>query len=508
MRPARTFVFFLVAVIAATACQVDADVLLQMREDGSGTLTVTVTLDPEAAARIPDLAEQLQIDDLEAAGWRVEGPSTVEGGALQLRATKAFETPEQGAQVLTELTGDQGIFRDVRLDRSDAFARTTYSFEATADAGRGVVALTDEALAEVIGGEGFGGQLERIEAETGQPADEQVTLTLRVQLPGESRSWAIEPGGAAEQLDVERQELRPVPLALVGGAVLSGLAGIGLLVGRTIAALRRRRRPAEVPARVASDEDVPPGTVRAEEISWADGGHAPGSGAAGAVSDEHPVDAAATRTSEDDASAARRLELVVLDVAGVVFTTGRDTTEHLTTFVRDRGSSLERHAVATTWELAAEGRLTVGELWGSLGLTEDPGDLSDEFLARHRLRAGVRELLERLQSRELPVAGVADDVAEWSRKLRTTHKLDHLTRAWIVSGDVGERLPGGAVLGRVIQVTGIEARNALFISDRAAHLDAARSFGFAGALFVPEGGAAIPAGVAYPVITSLDELSP
>src|SRR4029450_9346843 len=79
MRWARVFFLLLLGALTA-ACQVDADVLVQMRDDGSGAVTVTVTLDPEAAARIPDLTDQLQVDDLEAVGWRVDGPSTVEGG--------------------------------------------------------------------------------------------------------------------------------------------------------------------------------------------------------------------------------------------------------------------------------------------------------------------------------------------------------------------------------------------------------------------------------------------
>lgn len=511
MRLARSVIFTLVLVVLAAACQVDADVVVQMDDDGSGTVTVMVTLDPEAAARIPDLADQLQVDDLEAVGWRVDGPSTVEGGALQITATRAFETPGQGAQVLTELTGPEGILQDVELTRSREFARTTFAFRADADATEGVASLADEALAGVLGGDGFGGQLEQIEADTGKPADEQVDLTLQVQLPGAGETWAIESGAPAEELAVDHRELRPAPLALVGGALICALVGFGLLIGRTIGAVRRRGKARAVAAPPPRPDDVPEGAVRADAIPWAGSSPADADRAAVAVAtatrtDAEPVDEIDDIEEVEEATG-RKLALVVLDVTGIVLTTGRETVDLLTTFARQRGGSLDRAAVEPSWELAAEGRLTVGELWASLGLTDDPGDLSDEFLALHRVRPGVRELLERLQRRELPVAGVADDIAEWSRKLRTTHKLDHLTRAWIVSGDVGERLPGGAVLGRVIQVTGTEARNALLISDRVGHLDAARSFGFAGALYVPNG-EAVPAGVTYPLVRDFDALVP
>jgi FMN phosphatase YigB (HAD superfamily) len=204
----------------------------------------------------------------------------------------------------------------------------------------------------------------------------------------------------------------------------------------------------------------------------------------------------------------RKLQLVVLDVNGLLFEGGERSADLLADFAQAKGSPRRRDEIAATYELASEGRLTVGELWTSLGLTGDPGHLSDDFLTVFRLRAGAREFLERMLARDLPVAGVANDVAEWSRRLRATHKLEHLTRAWIVSGDVGERLPGGAVLGRVIQATGIEARNALLLSDRLDYLDIARSFGFAGVWFVPESIAddELPAEPPYPVVRSFGDL--
>jgi FMN phosphatase YigB (HAD superfamily) len=502
MRAARLLVLVLLALLVS-ACQVDAHVVVQMADDGSGAVSVVVNLDPEAAARVPDLAEQLQVDDLVAAGWEIDGPSTVEGGSVQLSASKPFATPEQGEQVLAELAGPDGVLQEIDLGRTHEFGRTTYSFEAAVDPSRGVASLADPALVELVGGEGFGGQLEQIAADTGASADEQVSLELEVLLPGASDAWAIEPGSDPQVLAVEHTELRPVPLALAAAAAVLALVGILLLLGRLVGVLRRRGRSSEVDDEPEDDEPAVPGRVVADEIAW---GSIDGPGP-----DDVEVPPPPAVPSDLEPEGARRLQLVVLDVMGVVFPTGAATAELLATFVARRGSTVAPEAVASTYELAVEGRLTVGEVWASLGLTDDPGDLSDEFLALHRLRPGVREFLERMTARDLPVAGVANDVAEWSRKLRATHKLDHLTRAWLVSGDVGERLPGGAVLGRVIQVTGIEPRNALFISERVDYLDAARSYGFAGALYVPEDtewDEADLAGVAYPIVRSFTDLAP
>lgn len=481
------------AVILLAGCQVDTEAVLLLREDGSGTVTVTVALDPEAAARVPDLGEQLAVDDLTRAGWEITGPQTVDGGGVEIEATKAFATPEEGAAVLTELTGADGVLTEVELTIEDSFGRTTSSFHAEADPSGGIAGLADDALVSLLG-EDLGGQLEQIQADTGASADEQTTLTLTVQLPGARESWELNPGTEATTLDLDHQEIRPLPVALAAGAVVLLLAGLSLLVVRLVGLVRDRRSRRRY-GHQAPDEGVEEQPVRVED---------------GAVSaDEVPwADAATAAAPAASAAPTRRLQLVVLDITGVVLDRGEDAPSLLVEFARQRGSRRTDDEITTSYLLATEGRLPVGELWASIGLAGDPGHLSDDFLASFRMRPGAREFLERMLARDLPVAGVANDVAEWSRKLRATHKLEHLTKAWIVSGDVGERLPGGAVLGRVIQATGIEARNALLISDRLDYLDTARSFGFAGVWFVPDDvpDEQVPDDAPYPVVRSFSDL--
>ena len=47
----------LLAVVLLAACQVRTEVAVDVGEDGSGTVTVSVGLDPDAASRVPGLAE-------------------------------------------------------------------------------------------------------------------------------------------------------------------------------------------------------------------------------------------------------------------------------------------------------------------------------------------------------------------------------------------------------------------------------------------------------------------
>ena len=58
-------------LLVCSACQVTIATEVDARADGSGVIRAGVGLDREALAQVPDLAGQLQVDDLRRAGWRV-----------------------------------------------------------------------------------------------------------------------------------------------------------------------------------------------------------------------------------------------------------------------------------------------------------------------------------------------------------------------------------------------------------------------------------------------------
>jgi hypothetical protein len=131
---ARTRLGALVLLVLVLAgCRVDSTVRVDVADDGSGTVTVEVVLDQEAADRIPDLAEQLRVRDLRRTGWEVVGPEPAEGGGVVITATKAFFEPEQLATVLDEIGGNRGPILEPSLSRERTFGTTTYEFTGTLD---------------------------------------------------------------------------------------------------------------------------------------------------------------------------------------------------------------------------------------------------------------------------------------------------------------------------------------------------------------------------------------
>lgn len=166
------------------ACRLDAEVEVEVAEDGSGEVEVVVTLDADATAQVPDLADQLVVDDLVSAGWEVRGPEVDDAGRTAITATKGFRTPEEASEVLSEVTGPGGPVRDLRVERRTSTFETTYDLTGTVDLSAGLEAFSDDALRQRLDGTSFGLEPAELEARVGGPIAEAVGLSFVARLPG------------------------------------------------------------------------------------------------------------------------------------------------------------------------------------------------------------------------------------------------------------------------------------------------------------------------------------
>jgi len=146
-----------------------------------------VGLDADALRQIPDLGQQLRVDDLRRAGWTIVGPRKEGDGRTWVRASKAFADAAGARRVVAELNGPTGPFKDFHLTRRHQLLRTKTSFSGTVDlAGAG--ALADQRLVQQVGSSG-------VDAKTlQQQADALVNQTFRIEvaahLPGSISSNA------------------------------------------------------------------------------------------------------------------------------------------------------------------------------------------------------------------------------------------------------------------------------------------------------------------------------
>jgi hypothetical protein len=231
--------------MVATACRVESTTSIRVEPDGSGTVTVAVVLDAEAARRLGDPSTALALDDLSQAGWSVAEPV---GGAegLELRAEREFTSPDDLPAVLAEVGGTDGVFRDVELRVVDGFARTDYEFSTRVELTGSPEQFGDPELGTILGDLPLGRTPDQLAFEgAGDP--DAMRLVVRVELPGDEletngrarddvAEWSFpitggEPTSEVLSAATSTGSSRTWVLVGVGGAMLvvaAALAAVGL----------------------------------------------------------------------------------------------------------------------------------------------------------------------------------------------------------------------------------------------------------------------------------------
>lgn len=228
----------------------DVEVGVDVARDGSGQVLVAVELDPEAAGRITDLADQLRVDDLKVAGWDVDGPRRQPDGSTTVRASKSFATPEGADEVLNEISGADGPFRGFELERQPSFLATNYAFVGEVDLTAGLEGFGDEELRRRLEGSGVGLGTAELEQLAGAGIEETFGFEVRTRLPGSitAQGTAASGGdalvwqpqvGERTPLAATSRVLHTERLVWLGASAAAAVGLVALLVRRVV----RRRRP-------------------------------------------------------------------------------------------------------------------------------------------------------------------------------------------------------------------------------------------------------------------------
>ncbi|HSS10288.1 MAG TPA: hypothetical protein VLL25_10400 [Acidimicrobiales bacterium] len=197
---------------------------VEVKADGSGTVTVTAQLDQEAAQSVPDLAAELRTADLVQAGWRVDGPRPVVGGGLLVAASKPFRTPAEAEQVIAEISGPNGPFHDLHISRQRSLLATRTTVRGTIDLTCGLQCFSDPALQQQLAGANLGSGT--------------FAFGVAVHLPGKTASWQPKLGEKTPVMVSSRMwDGTRIVLLLVGAAVV-----VLVLIGLGVVAVGRRRR--------------------------------------------------------------------------------------------------------------------------------------------------------------------------------------------------------------------------------------------------------------------------
>jgi len=234
------------AVLVSAGCRVEGVVTVEVEPDASGLVTVEVTLDAEATEQLGDPAEELELDDLTAAGWVVLTP-TVDDGVTRVSASKPFVGEAGLSSVMAELGSD--VVTGVGLDVSDGFGSTSWKIGATLSAPDDLSAFSDPDVTAALDGLPLGRTAEELESDLG--TEPSVPLTFRVELPGgiDAASGGTEVDGSTHEWTIDlagRARTEQMALASssrsIGPWLLVILAGTAAIISVILHLWRRRIR--------------------------------------------------------------------------------------------------------------------------------------------------------------------------------------------------------------------------------------------------------------------------
>ena len=179
------------------------------------------------------------------------------------------------------------------------------------------------------------------------------------------------------------------------------------------------------------------------------------------------------------------MSCLVLDAMGVIFESADDVDELLIPFISENVGVSEEEVIQSAYIEASLGNICPDEFWCQVNL---PLELENDYLSLHSLNPGVLELLAFAKESKVSVWCLSNDVGRWSNKLRNDLGIEGFLTGSIISGDVGVRKPDSKIYEILVERSGCEIRDLLFVDDRGKNVMAARDIGIESILFKPEEG--------------------
>lgn len=171
-----------VCVVLLTACRLDVVVDVAMEPDGTGVVTVEATADAELVEQVPDLVDDLRLDDAIENGWEVDGPLLTPDGGAQITLRHPFSSAAELANVLASIGPPLTQMAAARTEGEDG--QVVNGINGVMVLTDGYETFADTELITAVGGLPFGDEI----AASGVPIEDAFSFTYRVALPGELES--------------------------------------------------------------------------------------------------------------------------------------------------------------------------------------------------------------------------------------------------------------------------------------------------------------------------------
>ena len=168
------------SAVLLCSCQVNAVVSLDVAQNGSGLVTINMIADSQIVEQVPNLADDLEFEDVTNAGWVVTRPNKTVDGGLQVSLSHTFDNADQASALLNQLSGEFGPFKQMSVTRSGKDTDSTFKLDGILQVDGGLNAFADPSLLKTIGGAPFAENLRQAELDLGKA----MTIDFIATLPG------------------------------------------------------------------------------------------------------------------------------------------------------------------------------------------------------------------------------------------------------------------------------------------------------------------------------------
>ena len=457
------------------ACNIQLQVTIDVQEDGSGMVTAGIGLDPIAQDQdvFTDLETILRTSDLSANGWEFQATGKAADGRVWYEASKAFLSPEDLQGILEELTSSPNAFTGWIISLDSSNAKRVYGVSGKVDLREGFNMFTDAELSGLLEEPPLGISLEKLEADLGQNPEDSVSMKITINLPGAGEQSYDIPLGEQRSIDATGESIHRGN-QILGWAILALLALLALALLMTAlnwfldirhAKKQPPRRPSPVNTTIPRVNQSSPAAMQQQPSS---------------------------------------VRLLVVDMHNVLFLQSNDPKDHLIAFIRDKGGDLDEDEINELHRQGTLGRLSSHDFWKQVGVEGESQSIDKEYVLSFDLRSGVKDFLQTMHKRGVPIGVVTNDFAEWSHALRDLYGL-HGMQPWVVSAESGVRKPDPAAFEVLRKAAGIPFQSCLVIDGSENVLDSAANLGMKTVFLNSGGNSKLSSN--HPVVRKLSEFT-
>ena len=234
-------------VIALAGCNVNARFDITMREDGTGTVRTTITVDSDAVQRLggpTTFAQTIPLDDLRAAGWTVSSWKRGDGGTETIQLSHPFVDQADLGRRIVDLAGPNGILQKPALTHDRGWFSSRYALGLVVDVRSPSVDIVhDAALSSRLRAAGVDPAL--LQAQLAVELKSALHVTVVVHLPGQATNTYDAATGTVQTFRATSGGTNWDHVVKFGiGSALALLAGMFFLAAG-VGARRNRRRASE-----------------------------------------------------------------------------------------------------------------------------------------------------------------------------------------------------------------------------------------------------------------------